>query len=571
MGNKIKYIKIGRIYPSSRLVKAGITAIIGLGVVIMSAFAQAQDKRVTTAILLPIQNQSSAGVSSLASPQYGLQPLAVGNQAVTSSLSASDQSSSSENSSVASGAMVVASPPTSTRSATTTDSSKTEGSKTEGSKTESASKATPKSSAIASTTAKQTATKQTEAKPAGVKVNSSSNGSKTQGPLKSLIPEFTKPVKNIPTLNTAEVYAQTMPAHTGQAFVKEFEDYVEKQIAPYVPGVAVAIISQGQLKSLRTFGVRTSGTRTMVTPDTVFRLASTSKPVAATAVAMYVRNGGLTWDDKVTQVLPEVVFKQANHGSKVTLRHLLSQSVGLPTHSNSSAIDIGINYNEAVRRLRLVNFVCQPGKCYAYQNVTYSLAGDMVAQKAGRAFESVVEDLLFKPLAMHSASFGRESYFNSPNRAAPHIAQGKRWVPTDVTENWYRVAPAAGVNASIVDMSRFILAQLGRRSDVLSKQALDEIQARVTKNTKEQSHYGSREGVSNTAYGFGWRVFDYGRNRNFLHHGGWVKGFRSEIVFNRDLGIGMVFLTNSESRLARDVIFKFMTLHEISQQAAKSR
>lgn len=560
MGNKIKYIKIGRIYPSSRLVKAGITAIIGLGVLIMSAFAQAQDKRVTTAILLPIQNQSSAGASSLAGAQYGLQPLVVGNQTVTSSLSASDQSSSSENSSVASGAMVVASPPTSTRSATTTDSSKTEGSKT-----------TPKSSAIASTTAKQTATKQTEAKPAGVKVNPSSNGSKTQGPLKSLIPEFTKPVKNIPTLNTAEVYAQTMPAHTGQAFVKEFEDYVEKQIAPYVPGVAVAIISQGQLKSLRTFGVRTSGTRTMVTPDTVFRLASTSKPVAATAVAMYVRNGGLTWDDKVTQVLPDVVFKQANHGSKVTLRHLLSQSVGLPTHSNSSAIDIGINYNEAVRRLRLVNFVCQPGKCYAYQNVTYSLAGDMVAQKAGRAFESVVEDLLFKPLAMHSASFGRESYFNSPNRAAPHIAQGKRWVPTDVTENWYRVAPAAGVNASIVDMSRFILAQLGRRGDVLSQQALDEIQARVTKNTKEQSHYGSREGVSNTAYGFGWRVFDYGRNRNFLHHGGWVKGFRSEIVFNRDLGIGMVFLTNSESRLARDVIFKFMTLHEISQQAAKSR
>lgn len=567
MGNKIKYIKIGRIYPSNRLVKAGITAIIGLGVLIMSAAAQAQDKRVTTAILLPIQNQSSAGASSLAGPQYGLQPLAVGNQTVTSSLSASDQSSSSENSSVASGAVIAASPPTSTRSATTTDSSKTEGSKTEGSKTESASKATPKSS----TTAKQTATKQTEAKPAGVKVNPSSNGSKTQGPLKSLIPEFTKPVKNIPTLNTAEVYAQTMPAHTGQAFVKEFEDYVEKQIAPYVPGVAVAIISQGQLKSLRTFGVRTSGTRTMVTPDTVFRLASTSKPVAATAVAMYVRNGGLTWDDKVTQVLPDVVFKQANHGSKVTLRHLLSQSVGLPTHSNSSAIDIGINYNEAVRRLRLVNFVCQPGKCYAYQNVTYSLAGDMVAQKAGRAFESVVEDLLFKPLAMHSASFGRESYFNSPNRAAPHIAQGKRWVPTDVTENWYRVAPAAGVNASIVDMSRFILAQLGRRSDVLSKQALDEIQARVTKNTKEQSHYGSREGVSNTAYGFGWRVFDYGRNRNFLHHGGWVKGFRSEIVFNRDLGIGMVFLTNSESRLARDVIFKFMTLHEISQQAAKSR
>jgi beta-lactamase class C len=76
-------------------------------------------------------------------------------------------------------------------------------------------------------------------------------------------------------------------------------------------------------------------------------------------------------------------------------------------------------------------------------------------------------------------------------------------------------------------------------------------------------------GIGNTAYGLGWRMFDYGRYKNFSHHGGWVKGFRSEVVFNRELGIGMVLLTNSETRLARNVIFKFMDLHEIAQQAAK--
>lgn len=507
----------------------------------------AQEKRVTIPLVLPMQQQTSSSSSSREA-QYALRSLS-GSNSTSTLMSAASSSRPMQATGVSASANSVPASKVAASSTSSKPSIKSAGQKT--------------ASAAPSAANKPAATQKVTSK--------TSNSGKTPGPLKSLVPEFPKPVKDIPTLNTAEVFAKAAPASSGQAFVKEFEDYIEKQVAPYVPGVAVAIISQGQLKSLRTFGVRTAGTRHMVTPDTVFRLASTSKPVAATAVAMYVRNGGLTWDDKVTQVLPDVVFKQAKHGDNVTLRHLLSQSVGLPTHSNSSAIDIGISYNEAVRRLRLVNFVCQPGKCYAYQNVTYSLAGDMVAKKAGRSFESVVDELLFKPLAMHSASFGRESYFNSPNRAVPHVAQGKRWVPTDVTENWYRVGPAAGVNASIVDMARFVLAQLGRRSDVIAKQTLDEVQARVTKNTKEQSHYGSREGVSNTAYGLGWRVFDYGRNRNFLHHGGWVKGFRSEIVFNRDLGIGMVFLTNSETRLARDVIFKFMYLHEISQQAAKGR
>lgn len=389
------------------------------------------------------------------------------------------------------------------------------------------------------------------------------------GPVAGIVPQFAAPVKSVGAFNTAQMHAVEMPASSGQAFVKEFEEYIELQVAPYVPGVAVAILSQGQLKSLRTFGVRTAGTRNMVTPDTVFRLASSSKPVAATAIAMYTRSGKLSLNDKVTQVLPNVVFKQPRHGNLVTLKHLLSQGVGLPQHSNSSAIDIGIDYEEAVRRLRLVNFVCAPGKCYAYQNVTYSLAGDMVAQKAGRAFESVVEDLLFAPLGMHSASFGRASYLASPNRAVPHIAQGKRWVPTDVTENWYRVGPAAGVNASIVDMARFGLAHLGRRGDVVNIQTLNQVQSRVQPNTKGQSHYASREAVSNTAYGLGWRVFDYGKNKNYIHHGGWVKGFRTEMVFNRELGIGMVFLCNSESRLARDVVFKFLDMHVASQQAAR--
>lgn len=379
-----------------------------------------------------------------------------------------------------------------------------------------------------------------------------------------------EPAISIPLVTTAPIKAPRYPAGHPEAFVAEFEDYVAHKIAPFVPGVAIVVVSGGQIKSLQGFGVRRAGTREKVTPDTVFRLASLSKPVTATAASVLVNEGGISWDTTITSVLPKVGFKNTRYGNQLTLRHALSQSSGLPRHTYSHYIDQNMNYADVVSRLRYVNFVCPPGKCYAYQNVVYSLAGDMIKQKSGMSFESYVGKKVFEPLGMRTASYGLNSYNASPNRASPHIANGKRWVPTAVVSNWYKVAPAAGVNASIVDMSKFLLGQIGRRQDALPLAVLKPIQSRVTKNTPEQNYYGVRKAVDNTAYGLGWRVFDYGRNKNFVHHGGHVKGFRTEMVFNRDLQIGMVFLSNSETRLARDVIFKFLDMHERAQQAARA-
>jgi len=380
------------------------------------------------------------------------------------------------------------------------------------------------------------------------------------------------PAANVPLVTTAPINAPRYPAGHPEAFVAEFEDYVAKKVAPFVPGVAIVVISGGQVKSLQGYGVRRAGTRETLTPDTVFRLASLSKSFAATAASELVNEGKISWDTTVTSVLPDVVFKNARYGKQLTFRNILSQASGLPRHTYSHFIDENMSFTEIVRRLRYVNFACAPGKCYAYQNVSYSLAGEMIKKKSGMSFEKYVEKNVFDPLGMRTASYGLNSYNASPNRAAPHISNGKRWIPTAVTPNWYRVAPAAGVNASIVDMSKFLLGQMGKRPEALPPAVLNPIQSRITKNTPAQNYYGERKAVGNTAYGMGWRVFDYGRYKNFVHHGGHVKGFRTEMVFNRDLQIGMVFLTNSESRFAKDIIFKFLDMYEQSHHPVpKSR
>lgn len=368
--------------------------------------------------------------------------------------------------------------------------------------------------------------------------------------------------------NTQEVISPHYPLGSELGFVPEFENYVASKIAPNVPAVAIAVVANGEIKSLRVWGVKQMGRKEKITPDSVFRLASVSKTLASTAAAILVNQGKIRWDTPVLSLLPGVKFKNNQYGQQLTLKHILAQSTGLPKHASSSSIESDKSYGEAVKGLRNSRFLCAPGRCYAYQNVTFSLAGEMMEKKSGETFEQFVKHFLFDPLAMKNASYGLNGYLATDNRTSPHIRRKKSWMMVDVTENYYRIAPAAGANASITDMSHFLLAQLGQRQDILPELVLNQLHSRITENTPGQSHYSSRQGVHNTAYGLGWRVFDYGPYKNFVHHGGWVKGYRSEIVFNRDLQMGMVFLTNSETRLARDVIFKFLDMHGNSYRVA---
>lgn len=355
-----------------------------------------------------------------------------------------------------------------------------------------------------------------------------------------------------------------------EAFVTEFKQFVETKIVPKTPGLALAIIADGKVKVLETYGVKKSGSNGLINADTAFRLASVSKSFAATAAAMMVNDGLIRWDTKITDVLPNVEFSNPRYGDQMTVQHILSQATGLPTQANSNFIEEGLSFDEIVRKLRYVNFVCPPGKCYNYQNVTYSLISNIVLKKTGVTYEHYLENKVLRPLGMRTATVGYTDYLSSNNYAVPHIPTRKGWAPTTVTEHYYRVNPAAGVNASITDMSRWLLAHMGQNPTVLSPSILNAVHAKITRNTPAQNHYGSGEGVTNSYYGLGWRVFDYRGDKNFVHHGGGVKGFRSEMVFNPELKIGMVILTNG-AHLAGSIIFDFLDAYEDEKRGERKR
>jgi beta-lactamase class C len=314
-----------------------------------------------------------------------------------------------------------------------------------------------------------------------------------------------------------------------------------------VVGMAGAIVKNGKVVSVRGFGTTDVMTGDAVTTDTSFRLASLSKAFASTTTALLVRDGYLGWDLPVQDYVPMLELSDSHQAPRLTIRDLLSHRVGLPHNALDRDLEKDEPYPMLVYKLRELPMTCSVGDCYAYQNVAFSLIGDVTFASTGRFFSYEVERRIFHPLAMEHATYGRTALESSPHWARPHVRQGRRWVALRPKENYYRVTPAAGVNASIADMAIWANAQLGHYPDVLPQDLLTELQtAQVATPGEAGGSPWRRARLAGAEYALGWRVYDYAGHR-VVFHAGAVQGYRGMIALVPDHDFGVVLLWNCES------------------------
>lgn len=350
-------------------------------------------------------------------------------------------------------------------------------------------------------------------------------------------------------------------AAIANSFAWQFEQQFVQPLVNETPGGALIIVDHGEVVLLRVYGVRSQEDQLPITESTLFRIASISKTFASAAAAMLVQDKLVQWQTPLLKNLDYLKFKRQDYGAEINLYHLMSQSTGLMPHAYTNLIEDNLSFERIVNRLDKVEFICAPGECYGYQNVVFSLVGDLVRAMTAVDYETFIANKLFKPLAMSRASFGMDAFISDENHARPHIWTGINWAPVRTTQHYYRVAPAAGVNASIGDMRQWLLAHLGHKPNVFREEMLKQMHTGAIRTTRQQAHYGDRKQLGSVYYGLGWRVFEYAGQRGYVHHGGYVRGMRSEMVFNRDLQVGMVFLTNSEPSGVGDLVFDFIDLY----------
>ena len=312
-----------------------------------------------------------------------------------------------------------------------------------------------------------------------------------------------------------------------------------------VAGLVTAVVIDDKVVYEGTVGYADAATRQPVTADTVFRLASLSKAFATAITGLLVDDGKLSWDTKLVDVLPYFKLKDMQAADQATVADILGQKLGLPRNTYDNMLEGDIPYEELVRKLDEVDMTCGVGQCYGYQNVAFGMIGDVVLARTGDFFYHQVDKRIFYPLGMTTASYGRAALESSKSWAHPHHASRHGWVPFEPNETYYRVAPAAGVNASLHDMEKWLIAQMGGRPDVLPTALLDVLHTPGVATPSElHATPWRRARLTEAHYALGWRVYRYG-GETLIYHAGAVAGYRTMIGFFPKYHAGVVTLWNS--------------------------
>jgi beta-lactamase class C len=320
-----------------------------------------------------------------------------------------------------------------------------------------------------------------------------------------------------------------------------------------IPGFAVVVVQKGKPAQFSYYGVTESG-GTSINQDTLFRLASVSKTFTATLVAKQNAENTLNWQSPLSELTPSYTID--NYQEKpILLRHIIGQSTGFMPNAYDNLIEANYKRSRVLKELGKLESICEPGYCYTYQNALFGVLEEYYQTK-NSTYSKELTNTLFTPLKMKS-SVGRSALESSGNWAKPHAAiSRKKWRKVRVKDDYYRFAPAAGINASIKDMEIWVRAMLLEYPEVVTATMIEQMtQPRVqTKNELRRREW--RKHLLSAHYGLGWRVYNF-KGVKLNYHGGWVQGYRAGVAFSPTLETGIAILMNAESNMINTVSAKF--------------
>jgi len=311
-----------------------------------------------------------------------------------------------------------------------------------------------------------------------------------------------------------------------------------------VPGVAVVVVYRDEVVFLKGFGVREAGTDMPVGGDTVFQLASMSKPFASTVLAALVGDGVIGWDDRLIDHLPGFRLSDPWVTGEVTIRDMLCHRSGLPTFVAGELEDsLGYDRSEILRRLRFYKLDSSFRTKYAYTNFGLTAGAEAGARAAKKSWETLSAERLYQPLGMKSTSSRFADYAAAPNRALLHVHVDGRWT-AKYTRNADAQSPAGGVSSTARDLSAWMRLHLGG-GKFEGKQL---IAANALAETHRPHILTGADPLTSLPkfYGLGWVVFQDEHGRLFWrHNGAFSMGARTEVVLLPREQLGLAVVTNA--------------------------
>jgi CubicO group peptidase (beta-lactamase class C family) len=361
----------------------------------------------------------------------------------------------------------------------------------------------------------------------------------------------------------ALLVALPLRAQTISAQPPDFDAYVARVLETFdVPGVAVAIVKDGRVVLAKGYGVKTLGEPARVDADTRFGIASNTKAFTASALAMLVEEKKLEWDAPVVRYLPDFALYDPFVTRELTVRDLLVHRSGLGLGGGDLLWWPASTYDRAeiARRLRYIKPATSFRTAYAYDNVLYLVAGQLIERVSGKSWEDFVRTRLLEPIGMTGSTVRHSDAARGGNVATPHAeVEGRvRPVAPMTSDN---TNPAGGINSTAADMAKWMMLQLdsGRVAStgtrLFSPASTRELWSLVTPIRPGASTPAGLEHLRARFYGYalGFFVRDY-RGQFELQHSGGLPGYLSLVTMLPDQRLGVAVLTNQESGAAFNAI-----------------
>jgi len=309
-----------------------------------------------------------------------------------------------------------------------------------------------------------------------------------------------------------------------------------------VPGLSIAVVFKDELVYLKGFGLCEVGKSDLVDGDTVFQIASLSKPVSSTVVAALVSEGVVDWGTRIADLDPAFALKEAYPTQQVTVRDFFNHRSGLPGNAGDDIEDIGYGREEVMHRLRLVPASSSFREGYAYSNAGITAGALAAVKPTGKSWEDVAEDKLFKPLGMTNTSYRYSDFLSRINRSALHIGGPGKWEGKQKRDPTAQ-APAGAVSGSARDLAQWVRLELAN-GKYAGKQLIA-ADALAASHVPLMARGNNPVTGAASFYGLGWNV-EFGRHGlNWGHAGAFSVGGRTLVTLYPGSDLGILVLANA--------------------------
>ena len=333
------------------------------------------------------------------------------------------------------------------------------------------------------------------------------------------------------------------------------DDYVARALRQFgTPGVAIAIVKDGRVVLTKGYGLRRLGDAAPVDAHTLFQIASNTKAFTTAALAMLVDSAKLRWDDHVTDFIPDFQLSDPWVTREFTVRDMLTHRSGLGLGAGD-LLWLHSDYpeHEIVRRIRAAKTASSFRSQYAYDNVMYIAAGELIPAITSQSWAEFVRRRIFEPLGMTTASATLLGVPPNADMATSHdLVDGHmRVIPADSADV---TASAGAIVACVADLSKWLIVQLdsGRLGDRrlwTAERTRDMWSPQTIRPIDEDNTPVAALAPSFSAYGLGWGLTDY-RGRKMVAHSGGLAGMTSRTVLIPSQRLGVVVLTNADNSLS---------------------